>query len=161
MKIAFTKRNGNIFSRMVQHFTESNWSHCFLVLERVGNDHLILESSVVGGVKFNVLSYYTKNDTVEYEIYDVPGTAFETYSVMDMYGDSYGYLQAGGYLIAKLLKLKKNPFTQGIWCSELVLHWLLDSPLKASFIHLPHNKVTPEDIYQIVKKNNHFRKLEQ
>lgn len=146
---------------MVQYFTKSHWSHCFLVLERVGTDYLIIESSIHGGVKFNVLSYYTKNSTVDYEIYDVPGTGFEMYSVMDIYGENYGYLQAGGYLLAKLFKLKKNPFTAGIWCSELVLHWLLDSPLKSSFIHLQPNKVTPEDIYEIVQNNNHFRKLEQ
>lgn len=153
MQIAFTIKKKNLFSKFIAWFTESKWSHCFIVICPIGlTDHLIAESSMVGGVKFNLLSKY-QDDNHEMELIDISNdcSPCDLDSILPLIGHMYGYTQAIGYMIAKLLRLKTNPFTDSVVCSELVYLFLIDTKLKNVLNDLNPDEVTPEQLYERLK----------
>ncbi len=155
MKIAFTYKKQNLFSKIVSRLTKSKWSHTFLVLDRGSinsDDYLIIESAFFGGVKFNLLSKYTKNPKVIIEIIDVPELDDNIDEISQYIGESYGYLQSLGFLWMKLFNKIRNPRSSGLWCSELVWLKLMSSSLKNVFVTHLRDSVTPEDIYKELKK---------
>lgn len=155
MYIGFSINKTNIFSKFIAWVTKSKWSHCFIVISPIGNnDSLIAEASMSGGIKFNLLSKY-QNDSHETELIDISYACDQTDldSILPLIGDIYGYGQAIGYLIAKLLHLKTNPFTDDEVCSELVYLFLIETDLKDLIKDLNPNDVTPEQIYERLKAN--------
>lgn len=151
MKIGFTHGTG-FFARMIRKFTKSQWSHCYIVLDEPfnNNDFLIFEASVKGGVKLNFLS--NKEIGPLFEIRGAPTLApFYRY-----FGSNYGYLQIFGFVLAKVLGLKKNPIKGDYVCSEVCLRFLKENGYK-EFDHLDPNSATPEDIYLVVSTSKNFR----
>lgn len=157
MRIVFSaSRNPNIFSKAIQWYTKSKWSHVFLQLEdKIQNDGLTIESATHGGVHIDVFSKYSHKIT---EVYELKEKYNDISCLYPYIGDNYGFLQIIGYPIAKLLRLKRNPFGGGYVCSELVLRWLSKSPLSKEFEHLGYNEATPEDLYKIISKSSNFIK---
>lgn len=158
MRIAFTYTKGNLFSKLVTSSTDSEWSHCFVIVDKIGEDYLIMESSFFGGVKFDLLSKYI-NKNVRCEIYEFDDGHDCLDALVPFIGKNYGYFQSLGYLVMKLFKLEKNPFTSGLWCSEYVLMCLLHGNLSDKFSHLSPNSTTPEDLYKIISKDKNFKKI--
>lgn len=152
MKIGFTHGNG-IFARLIRKFTNSNWSHCYIVLDQTFNeDPLIFEASFKGGVKLNFLS--NKELGPLFEIRGTPTLEpFYRY-----FGKNYGYLQILGFVVAKVFGLKKNPIKGDVVCSEVVFRFLTENGFK-EFDHLDPNSATPEDIFQIVSTSRNFKPL--
>ncbi len=153
MQIAFSINKKNLFSKFIAWMTDSKWSHCFIVVCPIGlNDSLIAESSMLGGVKFNLLSKY-QDGTHDIELFDISNdcSPSDLDSILPLIGHMYGYTQAIGYLIAKVLHLKTNPFTDNVVCSELVYLFLFNTKLKALIKDLDPNEVTPEQLYERLK----------
>lgn len=126
-----------------------------LVLDQtLDGDHLVLEA-VMSGVRVNFLSNFTPK---ELEIYTTIPDDWNINSVKQYIGTKYGKLQIVGYTIAKIFGLKHNPIGQGIICSELVLLYLITSPLSNEFKKLQLNKTSPQDLYQIISQNPNFKK---
>ena len=162
MKIAFTYKEGNLFSKGVSAATDSKWSHCFLIVKELGDDYIIMESNFIGGVKIGLLSKYIDNPKVRYEIFEVDTEHTCLDCITPYLGTNYGYLQILGYLFfIKLLRRKINPCVDGLWCSELVLLGLLDTELHDLFSGFNRNRVTPKDIYKIASVNNKFKLVDK
>lgn len=154
MYIGFTYNQKNPISKLIAWITKSKWSHCFVVVGPIGNtDYLIAESSMTGGIKFNLLSKY---DKLKYnlELIDLGDKCHQSdlEAILPLIGHMYGYIQAIGYLVAKILNLKTNPFHDDVVCSELVYQFLLHTSLKPLIENLDPNSVTPEQLYERLKK---------
>lgn len=148
MYIGFSTNKLNFFSKAIQWWTKSRWSHCFLVLQPIGdNDYLIAEAAFHGGVKFNLLSRY-KTSHHDVELLPVPQHCIEC--LLPYIGSNYGTKQILGFVISDLFKLKRNVFTDDLVCSEFVYLWLINSQLANYFTGLDQNRITPQDIYQIL-----------
>lgn len=158
MKIGFCyPKTFNPISWLIKKITKSNWSHCFIVLDQnVGDDALILESHMYGGIKLNLLSKYSNHN---FELYSLNGSGYSVEPLKPYIGYVYGYTQLFGYVIAKIFRLKKNPITWDIVCSELVLKFLKEGSLSNEFNDLEINSATPQDIYDIVVKSPNFKKI--
>jgi hypothetical protein len=154
MKIAFTYNKKNIFSRMIAWVTGSPWSHCFIVIGPFYSDRIIAEASVYGGVKFNLVSRYDEPDKYNYEEYDLGDidTIASEDMLMSKIGDRYGYAEIIGNLVARVFRLKKNPFTDDEVCSEYVLLVLRESKLGSQFMDLDPNKVSPGELRDRIRK---------
>lgn len=147
MQAILSRREGNLFSRAVQKLTNSEWSH---IVIRV-ND-LILESSFGTGFHIIPLSEYLARPNVVLKVYEIEGKpTIET--VAKLMERHYGYLQSIGYLFMKLFNLKKNPSTQGVWCSEAVLVMIKDGKYRELFTDLKENSASPQDLEDIFKQN--------
>jgi len=157
MYIGFSYKKNNLFSSIIAKTTKSNYSHCFIILKPIGTDYLIIESSFVGGVKFNLLSSYKDTNKYDLAIYRLPIEDDNVDILLPYIGKNYGYTQILGFLLAKLLKLKENPFTKNIICSEIVLLALLNSNLSVLFEQLDLNYTSPQDIFVIA--DNNFEKV--
>jgi len=153
MKIAFTYRDDNYFSKLVRKITKSEWSHTFIIMDDyLSDDEVIFESAFGHGVHLNLLSKYIDNPHVGIKVFEVDeGKAL--HGMKKLIGKRYGYFQSVGFLIKKLFNMDKNPSKQGQWCSELVLTILLETSDANLFKHLPMNSASPEDIYQILMKH--------
>lgn len=152
MKIAFTRSNG-LGAKLIRWFTKSEWSHCLIVLDDdVEGESLCLESSLSGGVK---LSLWSKHKQYTKKVYTIKKRT----SIKPLYpyiGRNYGYLQILGYPIAKLFKLKENPFKKDFVCSEIVLRFLLKNKFQ-EFAVLNPDIATPEDIHKLISKSSNFQ----
>jgi len=148
MMIGFSFNKKNILSKLIAWYTESKWSHCFIVYSKIEDDYLILEASYSGGVKFNLLSKYTdvSHDVELISVTDTPLT-----NILPLMGHNYGSLQILGHFLSKILGLKVNPLTKDLVCSEFVLLLLRDSTIKNRFDHLDLQLVTPQEIYEVLK----------
>lgn len=154
MYIGFSYNKKNSISKLVAWITKSQWSHCFIVVGPVGLwDYLIAESSMTGGIKFNLLSKYD-NDKYNLDLIDLGEKCDQSdlEAVLPLIGHMYGYIQAFGYMIAKLFNLKTNPFQDQVVCSELVYLFLKNSKLSDLVKDLDPNKVTPQDLYTKLKE---------
>lgn len=149
MYIGFSTNKLNFFSKAIQWWTKSRWSHTFLVLQPIGDDFLIAEAAFHGGVKFNLLSRYKASH------YDVELLAVPSYPIdclLPYIGTNYGVKQIIGFLISDTLKLHQNVFTDDLVCSEFVYLWLINSPLNSNFEQFDQNRVTPQNLYEILSK---------
>lgn len=153
MKIAFTFNKKNIFSKIIAYFTKSQWSHCFMLISALYDSTVIAEASFHGGVKLNLLSQYQDSNIYNMEIIDVGDIETDESKriLISKIGDAYGYAQILGDLIAKIFRLKKNPFTSDEVCSEYVWLILKSSTIKDKFIDMDPNTVSPEDLYKKLK----------
>lgn len=148
--IGFSFNKRNLFSRIVANFTSSKWSHVFLVISKIEDDYLILEASASGGVKFNLLSKYTDSKHHNLQLFEINVDSPKLNSLKNKIGHKYGFAQAIGNAIARVFRLKSNPFTDDEVCSELVLLWLKNTELASYFEHLDPQIASPEDIYRVV-----------
>lgn len=161
MKIAFTyPKNNGLVSRLISWVTKSKWSHVLLIVDdALDDDPIILESSAYGGVKLNILSKYS--DSYNFEIYETIDDHWDINMLRPYIGSKYGYFQILGFALSKLFGLKKNPFGQGVICSEFVLLYLINSPYKMDFHMLQLNKTSPEDLYRIISKSPNFKLIQK
>lgn len=148
MQVVFTYNKKNVFSRMIAWVTGAPWSHCFMIVSEIENHCIIAEASFHGGVKFNLLSRYQDANTYNMETYDLGDikTDSSTNMIMSKIGDNYGYAEIVGNLVARVFRMKKNPFTDDEVCSEYVLLVLRESKLGSEFMDLDPNKVSPGEL---------------
>lgn len=154
MKIGFSQSN-NWGSKLVRWFTNSQWSHCFIILDDdLEGDALVFESSPSGGVKLNLWSKYKDQICEVYNI-NVNCSIKPLYNYL---GDNYGYLQITGFIIAKIFSLKHNPIKKDYVCSELALRFLIENNIEG-FESLDPNSTSPEDLYESIKQHVSFIKI--
>lgn len=179
MKIVFTfSRNPNWFSRATATVTDSQWSHCLFVHDgRITDDKtddpIVSESTWNKGVNLDFWSTYKQ---MKYEAYVFhEGDDFDGYDFYRKRSKTfYAYGQAISAVLTyflgqrisyrvqtwinshlKKIGIKKNLFEFGEWCSEYCWNALMEiEHLKPLFEHLSPHKVTPEDLYRIIKENS-------
>jgi len=160
MKIGFSAPSSwNPLSWLIEKVTGSKWSHCFIVLDQsFGTDTLIIEESMLGGVKVNVLSEYQTGHKLE--LYEIKSISLPDQTSLQQYlGEPYGYLDMLGMAIAKIFRLKHNPINKDMVCSQLVLKFLMATPLSNEFKSIDYSRATPEDLYEVIIKSPSFVKV--
>lgn len=155
MRVGFTFNKKNLISRFITKETNSSWSHCFLILQDIGDDSLIAEASF-GGVEFSLLSKYGNKDKYNLEIIDLGDvmTKESNNEMLSLIGKPYGYLELLGNLVARIFHMQNNPITDAVVCSEYVDQVLRVSKLSDKFQDTDPNLITPGDIYKILKKED-------
>lgn len=156
MKIVFQNGGNSLIDKLIKWVNKTQWTHACLVLnETLDGKALIVQSATHGGVSFNVINGI---DTTS-EAFQINNPTDDISCLFPFIGDQYGYIDALGFGIAKVFKLKKNPLTNGMICIKLVVYWLQNSPMKNEFSTLDVNTASFDDVYNIVSKSNNFTKI--
>lgn len=161
--IGLSHRRSGFYSRAVSFFTQSYWTHGFIICAGMDGETAALEADLkVQLVPFSK-EYGTKNNDA-FEIYrpikaSESNKAEASRATYWMYaGDTYGFLQIAWFIwdwFCKKIRIKsgRNWFPTGVICSELQLYYLqsLNDPYKEAFKHLTLNEVNPDAIADIVR----------
>jgi hypothetical protein len=156
LTIGFSKPKNRLFpigSWLIRLYLGTSYSHVYLKFNSNSlRRNLIYEAVGTGGVRF-VGSQMWSNQAEELESFTLNLSASRKKLILihcvDMAGYKYGWLQNIGILIARLLKLKRNPFKKGKNCSEAIADILA---LEGYTFNMEHDLVTPRDIYEALKK---------
>lgn len=171
--IAFSKPiNPGFYSKSVMYFTNSNWSHCFLICPEYLETLMVIEADVEVQLVSFKQEYIDKQDDIYYIFRPIAATEEEKIlackkTILEMSGKTYGFLQIPWFAIRETLKkltglvLTKNINTSGIICSELVIYYLksLNSKYNELFKDLKIDETSPEDIFRIVENSELFEKV--
>lgn len=154
--IGFSLPQNRVFpiaSYLIRLYEGTHFSHCYLKIQPIGsNSHLIYES-VGSGTRFiSEDTWKLKAKTVdEFEI--IVSDEIHAEILEFCYknaGESYGFMQNVGVVVARVLKLPKNPFNKDKNCSETTARIL--NIIKKVF-DTDLNLVTPKDIYEALLEN--------
>lgn len=168
--IGFETDRRSWLSRIIRWFTESRWSHVFIVAgeDPVTGETEILEAST-WGIQKAPLKKYLDDDYVKLRFYVVRADPEKQRAALaacqDLVGRSYGYAQILGFaLILPFRKLGlrfKNPISAGRVCSELVLRYLQLLDVDPAFAALDRDSTTPQDLFAIIDASPRFEVLER
>jgi hypothetical protein len=163
--VGFAGKREGWYPRAVRYFTQSRWSHCFVVTQPVFNVLSVIEADVMVVLRPFEQEYVEKNNDY-YEIWrptkatpaQVEKATNEVYK--NQSGVIYGFLQIPWFAIRAMaqkvgIELKSNPFPSGIICSETQWAYFmaLGGEYAGLFNQLTQNEVSPEDLYKLVKNN--------
>lgn len=167
--IGFTgEHKSNALQKLIKFFSNSEWSHTFLITFPFGGEDTVEEASLK--VQIVPFSQYRNDGNATYEIYKInaPGELIDAalQKCFDQYaGVEYGFFQLLFFTVRWLYqklgintKHLPNPIRNGIICSELVWDYLssIDPQIKDLLSVFDPDLVAPEDIYRIVKANPHI-----
>ena len=168
--IGFSINSGNWLSKIISFFTESKFSHSFLIFEDIFGEPSVIEASE----KVQIVPFarnYIENPNEYFEIFKIKdGLVTEediNKALLEVYnhesGDLYGFLQLPWFiwrwLCTKIgfdIKNEKNWSASGTICSKLVWTYLISLPpvISSLFSEFKEgNSVSPQDIYVCVQKN--------
>lgn len=151
-------------SAIIRYFTNSPWSHTFIVLDESIHNTYVLEANA-GGTDIRSWGEYANPAVCPTDLYEPLATpeAIEkalTYTQNKYEGDTYGYfelLAIGVKIILAKLKFRwHDPVEQGAICSQVVWDYLRQL-FPNEFSSLSGNSVTPADLYAIVSKSPNFK----
>ena len=155
MVIGFCYKKRSIFSWLIAWTTASKWSHTFLVLRSIGNDWIFIEANFVDGVKYDLLSKYTKSWKYNVELLDLMGTGASIEHISPYFWTGHGFGQILSDAWARLWNIGYSSIKNNTVCSELVVRWARGSKRADKFIGLDLDYASPEDIYRLLKKLPH------
>jgi hypothetical protein len=156
LTIGFSKpanRVAPIGSWLIRLFERTPYSHVFIKFySETLNCYLIYES-VGSGIRFIGTKAWEAH-AKEVQSFQLP-VSNSNYIHMLQYcvhhaGSKYSYWQNIGVVIARLFKLKHNPFTTGRNCSELVYEVLRSEGYS---IDKNKNLITPKDIFNLLSQS--------
>jgi hypothetical protein len=170
-------RKTHFFARAIRWFTKSEFSHTYVVKEcEACQLKEVLEANHYGDTSgpYDLFleegAIVLKEFEVEHDI-ELLNQAWDTirlhrlhrpYSYMQILGDALVItLQTLIFYFFKKKVSLPNPFNQrkADVCSELVLSWLRRAKI-AGFENLRDSTVSPEDLYEIIEKDEQFTLLE-
>lgn len=162
--VGFASKKGNFISKAIRWFTQSKWSHTFIMYQ-VEPEALVVEAGT-----FEVLIDLPKKyDTHHYvtAYFEPVGFSGEEIEkgiskIRQKIEVHYGWLQLVGFIpvvIFKRLFGKKisNPAKGGIICSELVLLYLRALEPGAKWDHMDKNTTSPEDLFVEISGHPKFK----
>ena len=162
--IGFETNNRNWVSRLIRWFTQSEWSHVFIVLppDPVSGRREILEANA-SGISKRFLDKYHKPH-LSYILYQPDTTKERVDGALEqclrLVGRSYGFLQYLGYIPMMLLRRVgiriNNPISAGRVCSELGLRYLQLLQIEPAFEPLDRDSVTPQDLIDVLETSDAF-----
>jgi|GEM_PF-2016630 len=148
---------GGFLSRAIRMFSAGEWSHVFVVLDRVPDtgDYYIIEAAEAG-VQISLFSEYAEDKNIEFALYK-PKVSEEAIAegvrkILPLNGRAYGYLQFVGFILVWPYymvtgKRRHNPFGGGIICSELGLIYARGTRVNPPvFDRMDLNLTSPEDL---------------
>lgn len=144
--------------KLIKWFTKSSWSHCFVMTGNMCRIPFLVEATFPR-LRAAPLNFY-QSKKQRFELWDLRGVDEETkrlalVKLFGLIGTKYGTGQLVSASIPVLLKklgIKVgNPVGAGTVCSEFDMLFLLELGFDLS--HLKKNKVTPQDIYDVISKH--------
>jgi uncharacterized protein YycO len=142
-----SKKKFAIISYLIRLYMQTPYSHVYIKFYSKSLDKILIYEAVGSGVRFigsKMWDKYSK-EIVSYKIQISQEEKIKLLSwCVDNAGCNYGFMQNLGILIAKIFKLKNNPFKKGKNCSELVGEFLSNIGYK---FDKNLNLLTPKDIY--------------
>jgi len=166
--VGFSSRRANFLSRAIRWFTQSRWSHVFVVYQQEP-EQLIIEAST-----FQVqLVPIAKYDSKKYDVMIISADGFSPEDVRrgldkakGYIEKTYGWLQLVGFIPVLFWKRLTgqsvpNPAKGGVVCSELVLQYLRGLEPGGRWDSMDRNSVSPEDLASELSKYEKFRVVEQ
>lgn len=165
--IAFSSKQDSFISKAIRKFTNSMWSHTFVVWRDVDGEWLCIEANDFELAISPLKKFFDKSYNVVFFEPDVgiDRRIFAIKRVLSLddkrirIGATYGYLQLIGFAIVLLLRKlgirrRSNIFTQGVICSEFVAWYLSMIGLAQDlFLDKSLDLISPEDIYNHVLLN--------
>jgi hypothetical protein len=151
--IGFSKHTGFApFSTAIRCYLDTEFSHTYFKVTLPGlNDASVLQATGKGISMCSYTNFLKHNIVVKEFKMNISNELFlELYNEFhDKAGTKYGYIQNIGILISNILKLKTNPFQDGIVCSEYIAYCLSEVyPDDWDDSVMDFNLVTPRDVYQ-------------
>lgn len=162
--IGFATKRKNWISRIIRWFTQSQWSHTFVVYQ-TEPEVLVVEAGtftvqLVPATKYESRKY----TTVFLEPQTIPGDRIDAgiAKARDKIESRYGWLQLVGFvpvIVFRRVFNKKisNPSKGGVVCSELVLQYLRGVEPGSKWDAMDKNTVSPEDIYKELESHSSFK----
>lgn len=156
--IGFSRPKGRfmILSDIIRYIQGTPYSHVFFKIENDNlRNHLFYHAkgSVVNFMGTTL--FFKKNIPIKTFEFEIDEQAFYKFldAAIDRVGVKYSPLQLVGFLVAKLFKLKKNPFgKKGYVCSELVAEVLKE--VRNFTFDKDLNLVDLKDIYNLLSNEN-------
>ncbi|CAK0741563.1 hypothetical protein CCP1ISM_130014 [Azospirillaceae bacterium] len=177
-QIVFSTNPNSIHSKIVRFFTNSPYSHTFMITRSFGE----IEAAQEAGMIISVVPFdknYRQAKEERYVIYEIdPKFVSEeqiskslSYCFNEYNGVQYGYLSllwfvyrwANEKLLRRNVNHEKNWLANGVICSELVYYFLcnLGPIFEAMMAPFNPDTIQPEDIRQIILANPEiFKKRE-
>ncbi len=156
------KRTG-FYPKAVRFFTQSNYSHVFVIAHDYYNKQQVFEVNLEAGLRGFESEYIQKNND-SYEIYKpIKATDKEIYKAVSetfhyCNGVTYGFLQIPWFAFRAIfrvfgIELHRNWFPWGGICSEMPLIYLklINKEYAQAFAHLTENECSPQDIAAVVE----------
>ena len=163
--VGFIIHHDNWISRAIGWFTQSRWSHVFLVVEK-GRYVTYLSETCDFNVWIGYLEKNLKSPYTEIEIYtpdisdDMRGVVVKR--CLENTGELYGWFQFISLGIRGLLKRIgiriPNFIRQGIVCNQHVMYGYTLTDIEG-ISGVDPESMDQEDFYQMVKNNKRFRKI--
>lgn len=150
MIIGFSYKKRSIYSWLISWATASRWSHTFLLVKKLENDWLIIESTYHGGVRYDLLSKYIKTNKFDLEFIEIDASC-NIEPIKPYLWTDYGKLQILSQAWSRFWKLGYTPIKNNTVCSEIVLRCLQGTERSKDFSDLDPDYVSPEDIYRRLK----------
>ena len=156
----------SFYPRAVSFFTQSKWSHCFLIMTDVAGERTALEADL----KCQIVPFakeYIEKKRDYYQVFRLPHATSEELAkaanktYREFAAEEYGFLQIPWFMWDALCdklgwNAGKNWFPEGAICSEILVYFLQNinehySNLFKQFDDV--NRVNPQDIRNIVDAN--------
>lgn len=174
MRIFFShSKKPDIFSSLIKYATKSQWTHCGFILDiGFAGEEMVAECAWdKGGFNF---SFWFMHKALDFEVYEFKTDQLaEVGFIKDSPAIRYAYARTALYAISiffgdrimlncsrilSTLGLWKDPFKDGMWCSEYCFTYLSRFPGLIN-ISKEADLVTPEDLYIAVSINENFKLL--
>lgn len=156
IKIGFSTSN-NFISKTIRFFTRSKISHTFLLLDKAFMGEDMVMQATKGG--FNLVTYSVfKQHNKIVELVEPGVSLVEGIKVATRWlGRDYDYLGVVGFLfvlLGRIFSLRwRNPFnTDAVFCSEVIVYILKSSNYPGAESLNP-STITPQDLYEFLKKD--------
>lgn len=154
--IGFSKnRKCAIGSKLIMAYMRTKFSHTYLRIKLdTFNEDSVFHAVGRGATIVSYSNFLIKNEPIKEfnlnisdELFDEICNEFHKRSGKD----GYGFLQNIGILIAEKLKLTKNPFDDGLNCSEWIAYCLEEIyPERWKSNERDFNLVKPSEVYEFL-----------
>lgn len=164
--IVFTMSRSWWVPKAIAWFMQSQWSHAALIVEEGKICTYITEANRFQ-INFGWLEEYRDDPTASFAVYRATNISDETrLAIVDEClkntGTVYGYLQLFSLGVRRLLMrvgvLIPNFIRQGMVCDQHVLYGYTKSGLPG-FKDIDPESIDTEELYQLVLKSGHFKKV--
>lgn len=161
LTIGFSTNKKSKTSAIIRWYLKTKFSHTYLYFKLEEFDqYTVFQAVGEGGAQFISADTFLAHNTVVSE-FKIP-LSEEQYKIVlnrchELSGDSYGFLQNIGMVLARMFRLKKNPFRKHRNCSEIIAECIIKIDSKAFKKDL--NLITPKDIYTYLQRNYHDGKI--
>lgn len=147
-----SKKKLPLGSWLIRLYSGTPYSHVYLKFHSESLNRVLIYEAIGSGLRF-IGSKAWDSHAVEVASFDVEMISANYIRLLqycvDNAGTEYGFMQNLGVPLARVLRLKSNPFQNGKNCSEVVSEVL---KLEGYTLKVSPNLSTPRDVYEILAK---------